>query len=176
MCDDKRQEFILLSDVFGLPMLTVAMNNDKPAECTQVTVFGPFHVEGTIGTSSRVWSTLKGLNGEQGAGVVIEDWRADAQGKDDVPYPGFDKAQARGILKSGPDGRFNFKMLVSESYSIPVDGTVSELRPAHFHFMIKAPGYETHGHPYVSQRRSVPRFRRCVCRSRITGGGLATAT
>jgi len=30
MCDDKRQEFILLSDTLGLSMLTVAMNNKKP--------------------------------------------------------------------------------------------------------------------------------------------------
>ncbi len=39
-CDDKRQEFILLSDVLGLSMLTVAMNNQKPAGCTEATVFG----------------------------------------------------------------------------------------------------------------------------------------
>ncbi len=44
--DDKRQEFILLSDTLGLSMLTVAMNNDKPQGCTEATVFGPFHVEG----------------------------------------------------------------------------------------------------------------------------------
>src|SRR6476661_118782 len=44
--DDKRQEFILLSDTLGLSMLTVAMNNDKPAGCTEATVFGPFYVEG----------------------------------------------------------------------------------------------------------------------------------
>lgn len=44
--NDKRQEFILLSDVLGLSMLTVAMNNDKPAGCTEATVFGPFHVAG----------------------------------------------------------------------------------------------------------------------------------
>lgn len=49
--DDKRQEFILLSDVLGLSMLTVAMNNDKPAGCTEATVFGPFHVEGAPTTS-----------------------------------------------------------------------------------------------------------------------------
>ena len=33
-CDDKRQEFILLSDTLGLSMLTVAMNNGKPPGCT----------------------------------------------------------------------------------------------------------------------------------------------
>jgi hydroxyquinol 1,2-dioxygenase len=40
-CNDQRQEFILLSDTLGLSMLTVAMNNDKPAGCTEATVFGP---------------------------------------------------------------------------------------------------------------------------------------
>ena len=51
--DDQRQEFILLSDTLGLSMLTVAMNNDKPAGCTEATVFGPFYVEGApLATSS----------------------------------------------------------------------------------------------------------------------------
>jgi hydroxyquinol 1,2-dioxygenase len=194
MCDDKRQEFILLSDVLGLPMLTVAMNNDKPARCPQATVFGPFHVEGAprhvngddaIGTTCRVWSTAKGLNGEPVAGAVIEVWQADAQGNHDAQYPGLDKAQARGVLKSGPNGSVHFKMIVADSYAIPVEGRVDELRrangrhprrPLHLHLMIKAPGYETHGHPCVSQRRSAPRFRRGVWRSRITDGGLAAAT
>ena len=45
-CDGKRQEFILLSDVLGLSMLTIAMNNDKPAGCTEATVFGPFYFDG----------------------------------------------------------------------------------------------------------------------------------
>ena len=45
--DARRQEFILLSDVLGLSMLTVAINNDKPKGCTEATVFGPFHVEGS---------------------------------------------------------------------------------------------------------------------------------
>ena len=44
--DDKRQEFILLSDVLGLSTLVMAQNNSKPAGCTEATVFGPFFVEG----------------------------------------------------------------------------------------------------------------------------------
>ena len=44
-CTDVRQEFILLSDVLGLSMLTIAMNQDKPAGCTEPTVFGPFFLE-----------------------------------------------------------------------------------------------------------------------------------
>ena len=45
MCNEKRQEFILLSDVLGLSMLTIALNHDKPAGCTEPTVFGPFFLE-----------------------------------------------------------------------------------------------------------------------------------
>src|SRR5438445_1924113 len=47
MCSDKRQEFILLSDTLGLSMLVTALNNRKPEGCTESTVFGPFHVEGS---------------------------------------------------------------------------------------------------------------------------------
>ncbi|MFL5992275.1 MAG: dioxygenase, partial [Rubrobacteraceae bacterium] len=45
MSDDKRQEFILLSDTLGVSMLVVGINNKKPPGATQATVFGPFFVE-----------------------------------------------------------------------------------------------------------------------------------
>ena len=76
-CDDKRQEFILLSDVLGLSMLTVALNNDKPPGCTEATVFGPFYVEnepeialggdaanGAPGEPCWVEGQIKGPSGE----------------------------------------------------------------------------------------------------------------
>ena len=64
--DDKRQEFILLSDVLGVSMLVVGLNHrhvegatdsgepvevvrgngDRPTSNTEATVFGPFFVEG----------------------------------------------------------------------------------------------------------------------------------
>src|SRR6478752_3422330 len=43
-CDDKRQEFILLSDTLGLSTLNVALNHAKSSQATEATVFGPFHV------------------------------------------------------------------------------------------------------------------------------------
>ena len=43
--DDRRQEFILLSDVLGLSMLTVGINAPDEPEATESTVFGPFFVE-----------------------------------------------------------------------------------------------------------------------------------
>lgn len=44
MCEDWRQEFILLSDVLGVSMLVDAINNRKPSGATESTVLGPFHV------------------------------------------------------------------------------------------------------------------------------------
>ena len=164
-CDDKRQEFILLSDVLGLSMLTVAMNNDKPQGCTEATVFGPFFVEGAphyelgddvangaSGEPCTVRGTVRGIGGEAVPGATINVWQADDEGLYDVQRPGLQGAQGRGELTSAADGSFHFRTIVAEAYPIPTDGPVGELleatrrhpwRPAHLHFKIDAPGYET---------------------------------
>jgi hydroxyquinol 1,2-dioxygenase len=164
-CDDKRQEFILLSDVLGLSMLTVAINNEKPEGCTESTVFGPFHVEGApvyenganiangaVGEPCLVRGTVKDRNGAPIAGAVLEVWQADAAGNYDVQYPDLETHQARGVLTSQNDGSFEFRTVVAVAYPIPVDGPVGDLlraterhpwRPAHLHFMIKAKHYQT---------------------------------
>ena len=41
-CDERRQEFILLSDTLGASMLVDAINNRKPAGATESSVLGPF--------------------------------------------------------------------------------------------------------------------------------------
>jgi hydroxyquinol 1,2-dioxygenase len=164
-CDDKRQEFILLSDVLGLSMLTVAINNEKPEGCTESTVFGPFHVEGApvyenganiangaVGEPCLVRGTVKDRNGAPIAGAVLEVWQADAAGNYDVQYPDLETHQARGVLTSQNDGSFEFRTVVAVAYPIPVDGPVGDFlraterhpwRPAHLHFMIKAKHYQT---------------------------------
>ena len=45
--DDKREEFILASDVLGLSMLVVQMNHQLDPAATPATVLGPFHIEGS---------------------------------------------------------------------------------------------------------------------------------
>ena len=45
MCDDKRQEFILLSDTLGVSMLVDAINHPVPEGATETTVLGPFFVQ-----------------------------------------------------------------------------------------------------------------------------------
>lgn len=164
-CDDKRQEFILLSDVLGLSMLTVSMNNDRPKACTESTVFGPFYVNnaphfengedvsnGASGKPCHVQGTVKNNDGQPIVNAVIDVWQADDEGFYDVQKADLNHAQARGVLHSKADGSFHFKSIVAEAYPIPMDGPVGTLlkathrspwRPAHLHFMIKAEGYET---------------------------------
>jgi hydroxyquinol 1,2-dioxygenase len=43
--DDRRQEFVLLSDVLGASMQTIAVNNEAYGDATEATVVGPFFVE-----------------------------------------------------------------------------------------------------------------------------------
>ena len=165
MTDNKRQEFILLSDTLGLSMLTVAMNNAKPAGCTEATVVGPFHVEnaphyklgddvgnGAIGTPCFVKGTIKGLGGEPVSGAHIEVWQSDEEGMYDVQKKDLSQAQGRGVLKADENGQYYFKSILAVAYPIPHDGPVGDMlsatknhpwRPAHLHFMIKAPGYES---------------------------------
>lgn len=175
--DDTRQEFILLSDTLGLSMLTVAMNNEKPAGCTEATVFGPFYVEGAprfdlgedvaggaAGVPCEVRGQVRGLSGEPVPGAEMHVWQADAEGRYDVQRAGGGH-QARGVLHAGRDGRYHFRSILAEAYPIPDDGPVGDMlkatgrhpwRPAHLHFMVKAPGYETlithvfrNGDPYL---------------------------
>jgi hydroxyquinol 1,2-dioxygenase len=162
--DDRRQEFILLSDTLGLSMLVTALNHRKPRGCTEATVFGPFHVDGAphyehgadVGHGAKgepcyVRGRVKDLEGRGIAGAEVQVWQADAEGFYDVQRQDLEGFQARGILTSGADGGFHFKSIVAEAYPIPHDGPVGQLleklgrhpwRPAHLHFMITAPGYE----------------------------------
>lgn len=163
--DDTRQEFILLSDVLGLSMLTVAMNNDKPAGCTEATVFGPFHVEGAPqyelgdniangakGTPCAVRGTVRGSDGQPIPGAVMDVWQSDGEGLYDVQRTDLGHAQARGIVMTDAQGKYHFRSIVPVPYAIPHDGPVGQMldatgrhpwRPAHLHFMVKATGYET---------------------------------
>jgi hydroxyquinol 1,2-dioxygenase len=165
MCDDKRQEFVLASDVMGLSMLTIGINHRHANGATESTVFGPFFIEGSPafengddlangapGTPCYVSGTVRSVTGEPVAGALIEIWQADEDGLYDVQYSDLDEARGRGHLHSDDEGRYWFWTVHPEAYPIPTDGPVGELlnatsrspmRPAHIHFMVKAPGYQT---------------------------------
>jgi hydroxyquinol 1,2-dioxygenase len=164
LTDDKRQEFILLSDVLGLSMLTVGINAPAAPGATESTVFGPFFVEGAVevplggdiargatGTPCWVSGTVRSTDGTALAGARIDVWEADEDGRYDVQYED-DRAAGRGWLRSGASGEYRFWSVRPSSYGIPDDGPVgrllaatgrSALRPAHLHFKVDAPGHRT---------------------------------
>jgi len=51
--NDKRQEFVLLSDVLGVSMLVIGLAHPRTGGATESTVFGPFFVEGLAGDRKR---------------------------------------------------------------------------------------------------------------------------
>jgi hydroxyquinol 1,2-dioxygenase len=165
MCDDKRQEFVLASDVMGLSMLVIGINHRHPTGATESTVFGPFFVEGSPafengddlangapGVPCYVSGSVRSVDGEPVPGALIEIWQADEDGLYDVQYSDLDEARGRGHLHADDEGRYWFWTVRPEAYPIPTDGPVGQLlaatsrgpmRPAHIHFMVKVPGYQT---------------------------------
>lgn len=162
--DERRQEFILLSDVLGLSMLTVAMNQQRPKGCTEATVFGPFHVKdaphyelgadianGAKGTPCLVRGRVLSADGKAIAHAHLDVWQSDEDGLYDVQHEGLVQAQARGTLNADALGQYHFRSIVAVPYAIPHDGPVGAMlqatgrhpwRPAHLHFKVEAPGYQ----------------------------------
>ncbi|WP_329047455.1 catechol 1,2-dioxygenase [Amycolatopsis sp. NBC_01488] len=162
--DEKREEFILASDVLGLSMLVVQMNHAFDAEATPATVLGPFHIDGSPekefggdmsdglpGTPLYVTGTVRGLDGAPVAGAILDIWQADEEGAYESQIPDIDEARLRAKYATRPDGSYCLRTIAPKGYSIPMDGPVGELirgtdishfRPAHVHFLINAAGFE----------------------------------
>jgi hydroxyquinol 1,2-dioxygenase len=162
--DDKREEFILASDVLGLSMLVVQMNHQLDPQATPATVLGPFHIEGSPelgygedmsdgvpGTPLFVHGTVRDLAGNPVPGAVLDVWQADAEGAYESQVPDIDEARLRAKYTTREDGSYCLRTIAPKGYSIPMDGPVGELisgtaishfRPAHVHFLLNVPGYE----------------------------------
>lgn len=162
--DDKRQEYVLLSDVLGVSMQTIAVNNEAHGDATEATVFGPFFVEdapeipigGDIagdasGQPCWVEGTVTDAAGRPVPGARIEVWEADEDGFYDVQYAD-ERIAGRAHFFVGDDGKYSFWCLTPTPYPIPHDGPVgrmlesvgrSPVRAAHLHFMVTAPGLRT---------------------------------
>lgn len=162
--DDKRQEFILLSDVLGVSMQTINVNNAMYKNATEATVFGPFFVEdapeipigGDISgeaTGQPCWveGTVTDTNGNPVPNARIEVWEADDDGFYDVQYSD-NRVSGRAHLYSDENGKYSFWGLTPTPYPIPNDGPVgrlleatgrSPMRASHLHFMVTSPEHRT---------------------------------
>jgi len=159
---EKRQEFILASDVLGISMLVDALNNRRATGATPNTVEGPFHIpgspemddgenvaDGAPGIPCFVIGHVRDLNGKPIAGVTLDMWQTDGEGLYE-DQRGSVEPYMRGIYHSKADGSYTVRTVAPIGYTIPMDGPVGELmnrtkishfRPAHIHFCLEAPGY-----------------------------------
>ena len=177
-CDDKRQEYILLSDVLGVSMLVDAINHRRPGGATENTVLGPFFVHGAPeirngddmaagwkGEPTYVSGTVRSTDGKPIAGALLDLWQSNSEGWYDVQVADTGGKQLRARLRADEEGRFRFRTIKPTAYPVPTDGPVGlildrmgrhPMRPAHLHFIVSAPGYETvvthlfvEGDPYL---------------------------
>jgi hydroxyquinol 1,2-dioxygenase len=164
LTDERRQEFVLLSDVLGTSMQTIAVNNQAYEDATEATVFGPFFLKtapriensgdiggGAPGQPCWVEGSVRGTDGTPLRQARIEVWEADEDGLYDVQY-GDSRIAARAHLFTDQDGDYRFWALTPTAYPIPEDGPVGELlaasrrspmRAPHLHFMVSHPGWRT---------------------------------
>lgn len=178
MCDDKRQEFILLSDTSGVTMLVDAINHRVPGGATESTIFGPFYREGapelpmgaTISQDSRgepvvVSGRVLATDGTPIPNALLDIWETNENGLYEQQDPEQPDMNLRGKFRTDGEGRYRFVGIKPVSYSIPDDGPVGHLlralgrhpfRPAHIHLLISAKGFApvtTHlfvkGDPYL---------------------------
>jgi hydroxyquinol 1,2-dioxygenase len=163
-CDDKRQEFILLSDTLGVSMLVDAINHRKPSGATESTVLGPFYVsggkelpfgsniaEGVPGEPTYFSGRVLSTRGKPIAGAMLDLWSTDGEGAYDVQLGDGNTLRARGKIRTDTEGRYAFWTIKPVGYPIPTDGPVGKMllnmgrhpyRPAHTHMIVSAPGHE----------------------------------
>jgi protocatechuate 3,4-dioxygenase beta subunit len=165
-CDERRQEWVLLSDLLGASALVDDINARRPKGATPNTVRGPFYradaphygdgasisLDGQ-GAPLLVEGRVTDLDGHPVAGAVIETWQANALGLYENQQPDQQPdCNLRGIFRSGADGGFRYWTIRPAGYGVPDDGPAGMLlktagyplrRPAHLHYVVKAAGFET---------------------------------
>ncbi|MBV9076014.1 MAG: 6-chlorohydroxyquinol-1,2-dioxygenase, partial [Methylobacteriaceae bacterium] len=149
MCDDKRQEFILLSDTLGVSMLVDAINHRRPNGATENTILGPFYVPDApryahganicldgkgepLVVAGRVVDTA----GTPIPGATIDVWQTNEDGFYDVQQKGVQpEMNLRGVFTTNENGEYWFRSAKPRWYPIPGDGPVGD--------MLKAMGRDT---------------------------------
>ncbi len=165
MTDDKRNEFILISDILGMESLVDAISHDAQENETESAVLGPFFREGapvlpagtTIaqrgskdGPSVLVRGRITDNKGEPVPDALIDVWETGPEGLYEQQDPNQPEMNLRGRFRSDVNGDYRIQAVRPVSYPIPYDGPSGDLlqltgrhpyRPAHIHMVIEAEGY-----------------------------------
>jgi hydroxyquinol 1,2-dioxygenase len=164
LCDESRQELILLSDTLGLSTLVELLAHAGARGTTDNTVLGPFYVPGAPwrarGESMLVDDdpgervVVRGRVCDQ-AGTPLGDatldaWQNASNGFYACQQPGVQSVDnLRGRYRTGPDGSYELRSIRPVPYPIPDDGPAGAFlkahrrnwwRPGHLHLWVTAPG------------------------------------
>jgi len=160
--DDKRNEYILFSDLLGVSSLVDMVNTSTSG--TPSSVLGPFHIEGApeLANGGDLWKGQVGEplvvsgrvtdeNGRPARNTVLALW----QTAGNALYAQQDEDQAptnyHARLTVAPDGTFAFSTVRPVSYKVPEDGPAGDMlralgrdawRPAHLHMIVQAPNHK----------------------------------
>ncbi len=144
-CDDKRQEFILISDTLGLSMQVVGIAQAKAiaanqnavsaTPATEATVQGPFFIEGApvlplgadlqgslAGDPTHYSGKVTDLDGKPVHNCAFDVWSSDTEGFYDVQMGENPPMQLRAQLRTDAQGRYDFWSVKPAKYPVPIDG------------------------------------------------------
>jgi protocatechuate 3,4-dioxygenase beta subunit len=162
--DARRQEWVLLADVFGLSDGVLGREGAQVPGTTPATLPGPFYradaprlalgadlCRNGVGTPLFVTGRVTGAGGQPLPGAEVEVWHANGDGRYENQDPDNQpEHNLRGRLTADAQGRFHFRTIRPAGYALPDDGPVGQLarrlglsldRPAHIHFAVTAPGH-----------------------------------
>lgn len=165
--DEHRNEFLLFWDVIGVSQLVETLNHERPPSAVGYALVGPFYRANaplrprgasivsadTKGERARITGRVYDLaTSAPIVGAMLDVWQAATNGlyeNQDEEQPDYN---LRGRFQADESGAFELVALLPTAYPVPTDGPVGELmrlakrqpnRPAHIHFIVSAPGYET---------------------------------
>lgn len=167
MSDDKRDEGILVTDVFGLESLADTITHElADSDHTATAIIGPFYRENSPvykygesiiqkdvgGDKTIVHGRVTDVKGNPLKNAKLEVWHTAPNGlyeQQDDEQPDYN---LRGTFFTDDEGKYAFIALRPTPYPIPYDGPAGKLlqlmdrhpmRPAHIHWRVTAPGYRS---------------------------------
>ncbi len=175
-CDDKRQEFILLSDTLGISMLVVALEQARRSAAaladatatqkpTEATVQGPFYWEGSpvLPLGSDIGEGMPGepayytgrvtdTHGRALANCCVDVWSGDGEGVYDMQLGDEAGMRLRARFYTDEQGGYRFWSIKPTYYPVPADGPVGDMLRA----MGRHPNRPGHVHMMVYAKGHVP--------------------
>jgi catechol 1,2-dioxygenase len=160
-------EVVLAAGSTGVSALVCLLNNGRQGQHeTTANLMGPFWREGaprvepggsivrspTPGDPLHVTAWVRDPQGRAVAGAEVDVWQASGEGFYENQDPSQADMNLRGRFTTDAQGRIAFRSVKPIGYPIPVNGPVGallraagrhNLRPAHLHFLIDAPGFKT---------------------------------